>query len=164
MIDNIRSFPVEDPFEKLLSGKENTVISWDQMSEFEKVFDDSTTGMVLVDEHNYIKRINRIWKDIMFIDEMFTIGKRFGDGFRCIESLTGGCGNGEHCIICNINNQVRLSVKSGQPSYDIILHNEYIVNNQKFSPWFKTNFIPLTIEGNQYVLITADDIMQLKAL
>lgn len=162
MSNNINSFPSKNPLAEIFSSIDNGEITSNQESIFWGIFNASPTGLVLVDKSNYIRHINKTWKDCMCIDEMYSVGKRFGDGFRCIESLTNGCGNGEHCIICNINNTVTQVLETGIPSYDIILRNEFIVNDSGISPWYKATFIPVFYDGEKSVLIAADDIMKLQ--
>ena len=53
-------------------------------------------------------------------------------------------------------------MKTGVPEYDIVVKNEFIVNNRKVSPWLKTGFIPVTVEGEKYILVTAEDITEQK--
>jgi PAS domain S-box-containing protein len=129
---------------------------------FKAVFDTAPTGMVLVDTESRIKNINNVWKDIMSIDEMFPIGKRFGDGFCCIGSLMNGCGNGEKCILCTIRGSILRVLETGMPYFNIVLQHEFILNDKGFSPWLKTSFIPVTIKGEKCVLIMADDITEQK--
>lgn len=140
---------------------EQRVVTDSNYDTFYEIFDTASSGMVLIDQDSRISLINKAWKDIMQIDEMFMIGKRFGDGFRCINSLLDGCGNSKKCIICKINNNVTRVLDSRQPSYDITLTNEFIINQKHLAPKLKASFIPITMKGNNSVLITVDDITEM---
>jgi PAS domain-containing protein len=127
---------------------------------FITAFSTAPIGMILVDTECKIKRINESWKKMMVIDEMSALGKSFGDGFICIESLLSGCGSGVNCIKCKIRYNIANVMKTGKPEYDIVVNNEFIINNRKVSPWLKTDFIPVTFEGEKYVLVASVDITE----
>lgn|GEM_PF-5138716 len=140
---------------------EQRVVTDSNYDTFYKIFDTAPSGMVLVDQDSKISLVNKTWKDIMQIDEMSVIGKKFGDGFRCINGLLEGCGNGKKCIICKINNNITRVLDSRQISFDITLTNEFIINERHLSPRLKASFIPLTMKGSNSVLITLDDITEM---
>ena len=128
---------------------------------FKITFDMAPTAMVLVDEECKVKDINKGWKDLMSIEEMTVIGKRFGDGFRCVESLLRGCGKGKNCYLCKIRNTVSKVIQTGTPDFNNIIKHEFILNDQNISPWLKVSFIPVTIKRENCVLVTAEDISEL---
>lgn len=129
-------------------------------NDFITAFSTAPIGMILVDAECKIKRINESWEKMMEIDEMTVLEKSFGDGFICLESLLSGCGSGVNCIKCKIRYNIANVMKTGIPEYDIVVRNEFILNNKKVSPWLKTGFIPVTIESEKYILVTAVDITE----
>lgn len=119
-------------------------------------------GMVIVDSDTKIKVVNKALTDMMGGNDIIEIGKRFGDGFRCIGSLMGGCGFGEACIMCAIRGNIIKALKTDQTYDNIILEHEFMLNEREVTPWYKMSFVPLSIQEEKYVMITVDDVTELK--
>ncbi|MBH1940259.1 PAS domain-containing protein [Mobilitalea sibirica] len=140
--------------------KNKSEIKMDQyMKEF---FDLIPIGMVIVDSDTRIKAVNRTIIDMMGGDGIVELGKRFGDGFRCVESLIGGCGSGKACIMCEIRGTIMKAIKTRHTYNNIVLKHEFIVNDKEVSPWYKMSFVPLNIQGKDHVMMTVDDVTDLK--
>lgn len=125
---------------------------------FQAFFNTAKTAMILVNADSKIIKINSGWKDIMYIDEISLPGKRFGDGFKCIESLLYGCGKGQNCIICTVSNSIRKVLKNRLPIYNVTIKYEFVSNEKGISPTLNTSYFPVAIQGEKCVLITAEDI------
>ncbi len=123
-------------------------------------FDAIPIGVVLINEERRIRQTNRAIKDMLHIKED-VVGKRFGEGLFCINSLEKGCGYSANCAMCEIWRRVWKVILNDEPCNDIILQHTFIVDNKEISPWFKINFVPIVIDGKKHVILAVDDITEM---
>jgi len=88
--------------------------------------------------------------------------QKIGDGLRCEKSFEKGCGNSESCSLCELRRNVKEVLISGVPCNDIIVQHTFLINGKKVTPWYKINFVPVTITGKKHVMMVLDDITDLK--
>lgn len=115
-------------------------------------------GLAIVDSNTRITVVNKTLNDMMSGDGIIELGKNIGDGFRCVESLFNGCGNGNECIKCQIRNNISQAIQNGNTYNNVIIKNKFKYNENVVSPFYKMNFVPIKSQGEDYVLITVDDI------
>ncbi len=127
------------------------------------IYEAMPIGIVIVDSETRIISANKTLVDMMGGNNLIETGKRFGDGLLCIGSLLNGCGNGDACILCEIREYIMKAFRTGLIYDNVIIKHEFIINDNEVSPWFKMSFVPLTLNEITYVMITADDVTDLKS-
>lgn len=127
------------------------------------IYESVPIGIAIVDHETRMVSANKALIEMMGGDGIIEIGKQFGDSLRCVGSLIDGCGHGEACILCEIRATINRALKSGQAYHNILLQHEFIINEQEVSPWFQMSFVPLTIDNENYVMISVDDVTTLKS-
>lgn len=120
------------------------------------------SGMILLDNHTVIQQTNSILLDMLAGSSTEVINQKFGDGLRCNRSFENGCGNSENCSLCELRRNIRKTLETGIPCNNIILQHSFVVDGKVESPWFKINFVPVTVNGAKHVMIVLDDITELK--
>lgn len=125
-------------------------------------FEAVPAGVVIVDHNVVIKQINKHMIDELFMDKPLVINNKLGDGLKCTNSFENGCQNSVECSLCILRRKVHEVFETGKPCHDVILKHTVIRNGEKFSPWLRVSFVPLTIDGAMNVMIVVDDITELK--
>lgn len=75
---------------------------------FSSVFNNSTIGVVIVDENTNILSVNDYMFQYFKLNPKEYKGKRFGNVFGCSYVVDGDqiCGSAEQCEICDLRNGV----------------------------------------------------------
>ncbi len=124
-------------------------------------FEAIPVGIVVIDEDRVIKQTNGIVKDMLHLGQEDIVGKKFGDGMFCKNSMGSGCGYGPNCSLCDLWSNIRRVVSTGKPNKDVIVQHSFIINGETIRPWFKVNFVPIIIDGKKHIILAMDDITAL---
>ncbi|MDF2944421.1 MAG: putative sensor protein [Herbinix sp.] len=125
-------------------------------------FEAMPTGILLLDSTTVIKEANKTLLDSLDTNLSGILEQKFGDGLRCVNSFDKGCGNGLNCSLCNLRQNVKKVLESGVSCNNIIIQHTFMVGEKVVSPWFKVNFVPVTISSTKHIMIVLDDITELK--
>ncbi len=134
-------------------------------NEFEAFFYNSPVVKLILDSERKIHYINLIGQKYAGKSEAILAGVRAGEALRCVHSADDprGCGFGEECQHCDmrriINETCELSLTHYRNQVTLSLDGDGDVHDLTFY----VSSIPLQIQGDELVLITLEDITDLKA-
>jgi len=140
---------------KVLSEKQKNI---------EAVFDAAPVGMLLIDEHAIVKRVNRTIKQLLNRDYKEIINQPFGDALGCMNTVISGkgCGNSPACELCRLHKAVDTILQSNQPVSDIEVKPTLKVGEERITRWFLISGSPATIDGRIHAVISINDITESK--
>lgn len=133
-----------------------------ERNNLQTTFESTPMGMLVVDINAVIKQANSAFLHMLDIDPTTLIGKRFGEGIRCVNSIGNGCGYSEKCSFCIIRNKIKEALHTGVPQNDIVIQHTLLVEDKEISPWYKINFVPVIIAGEKHALVVMEDITSQK--
>lgn len=122
------------------------------------IFESSPIGTLIIDNNEVIKQANKAILEMLNYDISDIVEKYFGDGIRCINSFDKSCGKNEKCSVCKFTRTLKAVFQSQIPYNDLVIQLTLLVDNKKINPWYKINFVPVTIEGKNHVMVVMDDI------
>jgi two-component system, sensor histidine kinase len=127
------------------------------------IFESIPLAMIVVDSDLIIRRVNKSFLDMFSYSDSMVIDKRIGEGIKCIDSFQdNGCSKSEKCKDCFIYESINNVLSSGSPLNNTELQAKLSFDNREINPWYRTSYIPITISGEKYVVITIDDITDRK--
>lgn len=88
--------------------------------------------------------------------------KRFGVGIRCVTSDGMKCGETEHCKHCNMNQLIQDVLEYGINYHNILTEIRNVYHNKANCVWYKTNYIPIQLEGCTHILLVIENITNQK--
>ncbi len=133
----------------------------DERNKLMLTFEALPVGIIIVDGERKIRQSNKVLKKMLHLEEDDIIGKRFGDGLFCKNSLERGCGSGSGCSLCAIWASLKLVMSTDAPCKGVILQHSFYRNGELFSPWLKINFVPIMINGVKHAILVLDDITEI---
>ncbi|HWQ79825.1 MAG TPA: ATP-binding protein [Anaerovoracaceae bacterium] len=119
-------------------------------------------GVLLIDEDAVVNWVNKPFLELFHLEEANTVGRRFGDGVRCVNSVEKGCGGGEQCEWCEIRQNVRRVVRERTSQRDVVIQRSFFNDMDATCFWLKISFIPLAIEDEGQIVIAIEDITEQK--
>jgi PAS domain S-box-containing protein len=130
----------------------------------EAVFDAAPVGMMLIDEHTVVMRVNNAIRQMLNKDYSQIINKRFGDAMGCINTVsTGkGCGNSPACEICQLHKAVDKILGLEDPIHELEIRPTFEVNGERVTRWFRVSGEPARIDGRIHAVISINDITDSK--
>lgn len=147
-----------------IERKRTRIVLKEKQRNIEAVFDAAPVGMMLIDEHTLVKRVNNAIRQMLKKDYKQIIDKPFGDALGCTNSATSGkgCGNSPACELCKLHQAVEKILDSGQPVRDIEVKPTFEIENQRVTRWFLISGQPATIDGRTHAVISINDITDSK--
>ncbi len=133
----------------------------DERNKLMLTFEALPVGIIIVDDERKIRQTNKVLKKMLHLKEDDIIGKRFGDGLFCKNSLERGCGFGSGCSLCEIWASLKLVMSTDSPCKGVILQHSFYINGKFFAPWLKVNFLPIVINGIKHAILVMDDITEI---
>ncbi len=127
-----------------------------------QVYNAMPIGILQLDQDLVITNVNSTMLHMLGTGLDQVIGRRFGDGLKCIGSYAAGCGNGEECFCCQVRLTMREVFRTGIPARNIILQHKYLMEDRQVPPWFRTSFIPMFFGSVKQMLVVMDDVTELK--
>jgi len=121
-------------------------------------------GMLLIDEHAIVKRVNRTIKQLLNRDYKEIINQPFGDALGCMNTVISGkgCGNSPACELCRLHKAVDTILKSNKPVSDIEVKPTFKIGDKRITRWFLISGSPATIDGRIHAVISINDITESK--
>lgn len=126
------------------------------------IFESAPIGMFIIDEYFVIKQANTTLLKMFNLEYMDVYDRKVGDGLKCKNSIENGCGRGNECELCNLRASVKRVLESGSPCNDLISNPDIFFNGSEIHPWYKTNLVPVNMDGKIHVIACIDDITELK--
>jgi len=133
-----------------------------EKNNLQMTFEYAPVGMLVLDNNTVIKQANNAFLEMLEFDISNVLEQQFGDGLSCLNSFEKGCGVGIMCTLCELRKTIKDVLKSGMPCKDIIVQHTLLVDGKEISPWYKINFVPVTIANKSHVLVVIDDITDQK--
>jgi PAS domain S-box-containing protein len=131
-----------------------------ERNNFLTIFNAAPVGVIVVDENEFITRVNEVALDFLNSKKENSIGKRFGDAFFCQEGFQNeqGCRYSSKCKSCEINIAVSLALSSEVSTTNIEFNKIFIMNNKEVEIWFKASITPMIVSGKKNAVIVLLDI------
>ncbi|MDF2942419.1 MAG: hypothetical protein K0S01_1277 [Herbinix sp.] len=128
------------------------------------IFDNTTAGMLLLDENFKIVKSNEVIFRFLDKDSNEILGMRFGECFNCIESTDGqlGCGYGIKCPNCEINKAIMVAIKQDQVTSNMEMNMRIDVKGTSREVWFRVSVTPIVDKGIRKAAMTLMDISESK--
>jgi PAS domain S-box-containing protein len=136
----------------------------EKQENIEAVFDAAPVGMLLIDEHAIVKRVNRTIRELLNKDFKEIINKPFGDALGCMNTVISGkgCGNSPACELCRLHKAVDTILQSKQAVSDIEVKPTFKVGEERITRWYLISGSPAIIDGRIHAVISINDITESK--
>ncbi len=131
-----------------------------------KVFENAAVVLALVSDEGKIININKTAMDMLGKQKAEILNRLGGEVFNCTNAWSRGkvvCGIGKHCPQCSVRNSVMTTFETGKTIYKRQGHLDIVVNGEIIRLQLLITTAVVDIEGRNYVLLTIDDITELKA-
>jgi len=130
----------------------------------EAIFDAAPVGMMLIDEHLVVKRVNHTVKRMTRRDYPEIIGLGVGGALGCVNSGCDrkGCGHGPNCTTCSLKAAIVGVFDSGRPVHNLEVRLTVVVEGEKVVGWLRVSAEPVSLDGVRYVVVALDDVTERK--
>ncbi len=128
------------------------------------IFDAAPVGMMLIDEHTIVQRVNNPIRQMLNKDDKKTINQRFGDALGCINTISSGkgCGNSPACELCQLHKAVDTILESRRSVHEVEIRPTFKVDGQRMTRWFRISGEPAIVNGCIHAVIAINDITESK--
>lgn len=136
----------------------------EKQKNIEAVFDAAPVGMMLIDKHTIVKRVNDAIRQMLNKDYKEIINQRFGDALGCMNTISSGkgCGNSPACELCRLHKAIDTILGSRQPVREIEIRPTLKVDDKRITRWFRISGEPAIIDGHIHAVIAINDITESK--
>lgn len=136
----------------------------EKQKNIEAVFDAAPVGMLLIDEHAIVKRVNKSIRQLLNRDFKEIINQPFGDALGCMNTVISGkgCGNSPACELCRLHKAVDTVLKSKKAVSDIEVKPTFKIGEERITRWFLISGSPSIIDGRIHAVISINDITESK--
>jgi PAS domain S-box-containing protein len=130
----------------------------------EAIFDAAPVGMLLVDEHMVVTRVNNAIRRMVHREYSGIIDRGVGDALGCVNSKyeRKGCRYNQPCAACLLENTIELALRLGQPIHGVETHLKLKIYDEEIAFWLQVSAEPVMIDGHRHVLLAIDDITERK--
>jgi PAS domain S-box len=129
-----------------------------ERNNFEIIFQTMSSSVLLLDQDYIIKQANQAFLDNLQMNVEDVVGKRYGEGLRCVFSMDKNCGSSSQCAFCDIRKSINQVIETGFSCNNVIVQQTHLINGKEVSPWYKINFAQIYLEEKKHILIILDDI------
>jgi len=128
------------------------------------ILDASPVGMLLMDDHAVIVRINDVAAKLVNKTSVEMTNLLPGNALGCIHSSDDprGCGNGPACPSCPIRAAIVGVLTSGQPVRGLEVQPNLMVSGVELRPWLELNIEPVNLKGRRHVVAAVANITERK--
>ena len=147
-----------------IERKRTSKVLNEKQKNIEAIFDAAPVGMMLINEHAIVKRVNDAIRQMLDKDYKQIIELPFGDALGCMNTVISGngCGNSPACELCQLHKAVDTILQSNQPIGDIEVKLTLKVGEERITRWFLISGSPATIDGKIHAVISINDITESK--
>ncbi|TRX71950.1 PAS domain S-box protein [Carboxylicivirga sp. M1479] len=145
----------------LFEGRDSLKFS----AELSAIFENAMVVLILVNNEGKVVNINRTGLEFTAKEKSQVLNRLGGDVFNCINSWSDGkvvCGTGDNCSECFIRKRVNNTFKTGETHYKEEGYLDVLADNKKERLELQLSTSLIAIDGNNYTLLTIDDITQQK--
>lgn len=120
--------------------------------------------LCVIDEQKRVKKINLEGVKSFNKKEKDIIGEKIGNIINCkYDSYSKrGCGFGEKCHECSINESILRCLKNNKNIRDVEVTIDTHHNNKEFTKYYQLNAVPLQTQGERWGVISLKDITMRK--
>jgi len=124
------------------------------------IFNTVNVGMLLIDEHGVVKRVNNIISRWFGKERAHSGSVQPGNVLKCIHALNdpAGCGRSPDCRDCPIRRTFETVLRSGEPVHDVEAEAELLINNVPIIFWLEISADPIFMEGKRHAIVSISDI------
>jgi PAS domain S-box-containing protein len=136
----------------------------EKQKNIEAIFDAAPVGMMLIDEHKVVKRVNDAIRQMLHKDYPQIIKQRFGEAMGCVNADGDGrgCGNNPACEICQIHKAIDTVLDAQQPIHEMEVQLTLKIENRQIARWFLISSIPVVIDDHKCAVLAVNDITKSK--
>jgi PAS domain S-box-containing protein len=136
----------------------------EKQKNIEAIFDAAPIGMMLIDEHKAVKRVNDAIRQMLNKDYQQIINQRFGDALGCVNAISIGkdCGNSPACEVCRLHKTIDTVLDSQQPVREVEIQLTLKIDDRRITRWFLINGVPAIIDGHICAVLAINDITKSK--
>jgi hypothetical protein len=125
----------------------------------EAIFDAVPVGMLLVDEHFMVKRVNDAIRQTVNKEYAHIINRPVGEALRCVRSRGDGEGcAGPQCVDCPLRGAIETALNSGQSVQKLEAKVALRVDKKEVTPWLWVSVEPVMIDKCKHAVVAIDDI------
>jgi PAS domain S-box-containing protein len=130
----------------------------------EAIFDAVPNGMFLIDENLFITRANDAIRQMFHKEYSEIIDRQVGDVLGCISYINNdqGCRHTPDCQGCLLRKIFQEVLDSNQSICGIEIYPTLRIDDKEATPCFHISAKPVTINGNRHVIVTIEDVTELK--
>ena len=131
-----------------------------ERANLQTIFDAVDVGMLLVDEHGEVKRVNNTVARWISKDPSAVFTGQPGDILGCIHALESpeGCGHGDECCKCPIRNAFQSALQSGQSVHDVEAEAILAMGGNEVRLWLEVSVDPVIMDGKRLVIVSMNNI------
>jgi len=133
-------------------------------AELTAIYESAPVAIILVDHERRVRKANVMAADFTGRPQDELIGLRGGEALRCVRSLDDprGCGFGPFCDVCPVRNSVLDTFRTGRAHRNVEAAIPVLRGEEQQEVHLLVSTVPLTLAGQQMVLVTLDDITERK--
>ena len=124
------------------------------------VFSAAQVGLCVLNDRGAIVDINDAGLETMETTYRESVGKQFGDVFRCENSVEGGCGHGQYCATCPIRHQIETAISTEGYTSQITAAMHSVRRKERI--WLRMFFSQAWSEIGKQTIVTMIDVSQRK--
>ncbi len=147
-----------------IERKRTRIVLKEKQKNIEAVFDAAPIGMMLIDEHTIVKRVNNAIRQMLKKDYKQIINRPFGDALGCINTVSSGkgCGNSPACELCKLHQAVKTILNSNQAVREVEVRPTFNIDDKRITRWLLISGEPSIIDGCNHAVIAINDITDSK--
>jgi PAS domain S-box-containing protein len=129
-------------------------------AQLEAVFDVVNVGMLLIDDHGVVKRVNNTLSRWVGRSIPTNTDYQPGDVIGCVHALGApeGCGTSRHCCGCPIRKAFESVLKTGHPVHDVETEASISVAGKDNRLWLEVSADPVMLDGKRNVILAMSNI------
>lgn len=136
----------------------------EKQKNIEAIFDAAPVGMMLIDEHKVVKRVNDAIRQTIHKDYQQIINRRFDEAMGCVsaDGCGKGCGNNPACEKCRIHKVIDTVLNSQQPVREVEAQLTLQIDDKQITRWFLVSSMPIVIDDHRCAVLAVNDITNSK--
>jgi PAS domain S-box-containing protein len=128
-------------------------------AQLQTVFDVVNVGMLLVDEHGEVQRINDTVSRWVGKNISISGHNQPGDMIGCLHALSdpAGCGLTPHCSSCALRGALMSVLSTGQPIHDVEMEVTLAGGGKETCLWMEVSADPVELDGKRHVILAMNN-------
>ncbi len=131
-----------------------------ERNNLQAIFDTAQVGLLLVDEHSRVTRVNDVAAHLVGKNVSELLGRQPGEGLNCVYTLENRvrCGETPHCLRCPVRNTVRAVLHNNEEMHGVEASMNLVVDGRCEEFHFALSAAPLKMDGKNHALLAITDI------